>query len=400
MEEYKVDETLLNSGVEFLINENNIKNKSYMNTGEGGIDDLEIELNSFDHITTFDEIKEDNVINKNNVPQSLGEATINNIIGNVKSKDGYTKINDMDKVKVNNPLKEILSVRDKKRKKAHMLKKLKELYDSGDIPTLFDSDNTYEDIEDEYISASEDIKSKDFLSFTQNLFLSSIQMFEIVNGIYDPFDLDLDGLSDQVNDNLAEYNPSFIEINAKYKEYKFSPEVQILSKLAFTVAMISYGNRSLNKNEKKKKKSGIFSMFSDYFTPNSKAEDNESLPDKNVTKSNNNNNNNYRNNDTTTYNNNDNDDLMYDLPDYSKNKNKNKNNVEIIDDHKYVIKESLQYRERPDLISARGGNNIEIDKHMVDDLESVVSISSTAKKSKRPYNKKKISEKNTVCLDI
>jgi hypothetical protein len=66
---------------------------------------------------------------------------------------------------------------------------------------------------------------------------------EFLNGKFDPFDIKLDGWSEQINENLDDYDEIFAELHEKYKsKAKMAPELKILFQLAASGMMIHMTN--------------------------------------------------------------------------------------------------------------------------------------------------------------
>jgi hypothetical protein len=420
------------SGVDMFMNITDVKSKDDLGMMD---DDMNID---FEISNPFDSITMDKNAHKNEIPfepsnlssSYLGTATAKTTSGITKSSDGFSKINDipLDIVK-STPAN---TVREKKRKKMVMLRKLDALFDAGKIKNRIDKNASYEDIEDEYANAQDDIKSGEYLKMSRSFFLNFIQLTEFVNGTFNPFDFDLDGLHDTVSDDIESYDDTFIEINQKYSNVKMAPELVVLCKFAFTACMINFGNKALYDNAKQAptpNSGAVLNMMSsmmgnkpqptkDTYTYNPSVEEHTTRNrGGNMAPA------------TATANNNNNSSFMgsgffsgYARPNTAINTNDD-------DDDSYVVQSNKGKDQSIDISSTAPKNYPLYDSPMGRDIDyeiptrstkttapmkttssndnsgfdimdnESVSMTSTTKKAKRPYRRRQ-SEKNTIDLDI
>lgn len=418
-----LSEELKISGADMFMNISDVKSKD--NLGMIDDDDLNIEFeisNPFDNVVVDKNAHKNETSHEQSTSSSssyLGAATAKTTSGITKSSDGYSKINDI-------PLEiskaaPINTIRERKRKKMIMLRKLDSLFDAGKIKNRIDKNASYEDIEDEYANAQDDIKSGEYLKMTRSFFLNFIQLTEFVNGTFNPFDFDLDGLHDTVSDDIENYDDAFIEINQKYSNVKLAPEVVVLYKLAFTACMINFGNKALYDNVKQAptaNSSTVLSMMNSMMgntknvqsTPLSQTNRDTYTYNPSIEPTNNrgsfigsgsfsgfaakSNNLSTRNSVQEEFNTDD-----ADPPDLS---TRSKSGKDILADipPASLSKNYPLYANAPTsslkLNSNNNNNNNDMGFEM--DNESV-SMTSTTKKAKRPYRRRQ-SEKNTIDLDI
>jgi hypothetical protein len=75
------------------------------------------------------------------------------------------------------------------------------------------------------------------------MLMACITGLEFLNNKFDPFDLKLDGWSEQVNDNIDEYDEIFAELHEKYKsKAKMAPELKLLFQLGGSAIMLHMTN--------------------------------------------------------------------------------------------------------------------------------------------------------------
>ena len=256
----------LGTGIELLMNENKISSKVDLNLGE--LDNLEDELNELSGHKTqsqsegntkslsgmasnffgFSKSEEEPVRNthEDTSDSNLGQATRDSI-GTAKTWDGFAKMNEMplnDEIRVSSTMNE----REKRRKKRAMIKKLEEWYDKGLIKhnSHFTLDSDYDEIEDEYETALEDKRKKDSIKLQGWWFMTFINSLEYANSAFNPFDLNLDGWGEQVNEDIDSYEEIFSELYEKYKGGKLAPEISLLLRIGFSGAVLNFSNKALS----------------------------------------------------------------------------------------------------------------------------------------------------------
>jgi len=175
---------------------------------------------------------------------NLGQATVESI-GNSKTWDGFSK---MSEVPLSGSALPKMNDREKRRKKRAMIKKLEEWYEKGLIKhsSHFNMDSVFEEVEDEYETALEDKRKKDSVKLQGWWFMTAINSIEYANSAFNPFDLNLDGWGEQVNEDIDSYEEIFSELHDKYKGGKLSPEISLLLRLGFSAAVVNITNKALS----------------------------------------------------------------------------------------------------------------------------------------------------------
>lgn len=255
------------SGIELLMNENKISSKVDLNLGE--LDNLEDELNELSGRNTppqnngntrsfsgmasnlfgFGKSDEEPVRTARHEEyndSNLGQATRESI-GTAKTWDGFSKMGEMplnDEIRVSSTMNE----REKRRKKRAMIKKLEDWYEKGLIKhtSHFTLDSDYDEIEDEYETALEDKRKKDSIKLQGWWFMTFINSLEYANTAFNPFDLNLDGWGEQINEDIDSYEEIFSELHDKYKGGKLAPEISLLLRVGFSGAVLNFSNKALS----------------------------------------------------------------------------------------------------------------------------------------------------------
>jgi hypothetical protein len=75
------------------------------------------------------------------------------------------------------------------------------------------------------------------------MLMAVINGLEFLNGRFDPFDIKLDGFSEQVNENITDYDDIFGELYEKYKsKATMAPEIKLLFQLGGSAMMVHMTN--------------------------------------------------------------------------------------------------------------------------------------------------------------
>ena len=81
------------------------------------------------------------------------------------------------------------------------------------------------------------------VKFQGKMLMAAITGIEFLNNRFDPFDVKLDGWSEQLNENIDDYDEIFGELHEKYQsKAKMAPELKLLFQLAGSAIMIHMTN--------------------------------------------------------------------------------------------------------------------------------------------------------------
>ena len=260
----------LGAGIELLMNDKKKTSSGSMNIDLGELDKLENELNDLSNSSKASDTKsigglggfgsffgfskdKDKEKEKENKPSSgyepsdsnIGQATADSM-GNTKTWDGFSKINEIPQSGASSGSK--LNDREKRRKKRMMIKKIEEWYEKGLIKSNphFNIESNYDEVEDEYETALEDKRKKDSVKLQGWWFMTAVNSLEYANTAFNPFDINLDGWGEQVNEDIESYEEIFSELHDKYKGGKLSPEISLLLRLGFSAAVVNFTNKALS----------------------------------------------------------------------------------------------------------------------------------------------------------
>jgi len=137
-----------------------------------------------------------------------------------------------------------MSREDLLREKFKILQKLEELETKGiRLTKKYTMESSLLEMKGEYETHVEEREKKNSIKFQQKLLMTAITGIEFLNNKFDPFDLKLDGWSEQINENVDDYDEIFAELHEKYKsKAKMAPELKLLFQLGGSAIMLHMTN--------------------------------------------------------------------------------------------------------------------------------------------------------------
>ena len=242
-------------GIELLMND---KKKSTTATASGDIgigelSELENELNNLaddvkdksleknkpDIVSNIAEsfnVKFDDV--KVNKESNLGKKTAD-AYQDSKTWDGYGKFSS---IPVQNEPQ--LTKDELIREKFKYLRRLEDLESKGATLTKkYNMDSPLSEMQGEYEMIIAEKEKSNSVKFQGRMLMAAITGLEFLNNKFDPFDLKMDGWSEQVNENISDYDEIFAELHEKYKsKAKMAPELKLLFQLGGSAIMVHMTN--------------------------------------------------------------------------------------------------------------------------------------------------------------
>jgi hypothetical protein len=237
-------------GLELLMND---KKKHKPETSSIGIDDLtdlENELNDLVNLDTskvndfgfnksssndnfFDSSKPLNVKFDTSVPTPQTEE---------KTWDGYGKYTAQ--INPDHSQAPSVSKDDLLKEKFRFLKKLETLESKGvQLTKKYNMESSLTEMQTEYEMIVDEKTKSNSVKFQGNMLMAAINAIEFLNNRYDPFDIKIDGWSEQVNENLTDYDDIFGELYEKYKtKAAMSPELKLMFQLGGSAMMVHMTN--------------------------------------------------------------------------------------------------------------------------------------------------------------
>jgi hypothetical protein len=175
---------------------------------------------------------------------SIGKSTAQQS-GEEKTWDGYAKFNNIpinpDKPQSNEPQ---MSKEELLREKFKFLRKLEALELKGiNLTKKYTMESPLAEMQGEYEMIMEEKTKQNSVKFQGNMLMACINGIEFLNNRFDPFDIKLDGWSEQINENLTDYDEIFGELYEKYKSRaSMAPELKLLFQLGGSAMMIHMTN--------------------------------------------------------------------------------------------------------------------------------------------------------------
>ena len=241
-------------GLELLMND-----KRKENIGKSlSSNDLEKELEELDNKPKDNDGVFNN--NNNNIEETFNIESLNtddndnNNIGKSTIKisnndkvtgtwDGYKKI---DKIVNNEDFNNepVMSKEEMLKEKFNILRKLEQLERRGvQLTKKYSMDSNLMEMKGEYENIVAEKEKKNSVKFQGKCLTALITGIEFLNNRFDPFDLKLDGWSEQINENLEDYDEIFSELHDKYKsKASMSPEIKLIFQLAASGMMLHMTN--------------------------------------------------------------------------------------------------------------------------------------------------------------
>ena len=113
------------------------------------------------------------------------------------------------------------------------------------VPFKFNMNSDLEEMRTEYNRLIREKELDGSVRFQQKMLMAFISGTEYMNSRYDPFAIKLDGWSEQVNENINDYDDIFEELHYKYKATgkKMAPELRLFISLSGSAFMFHLTSR-------------------------------------------------------------------------------------------------------------------------------------------------------------
>jgi len=175
---------------------------------------------------------------------AIGKETANDP-NKDKTWDGFKKFNE---IPVNPtaqiPEKQKLSSEETLKQKLIYLRKLEALEKKGiKLTKKYTMEAPLAEMQGEYEMIKSEKEKSNSVKFQGKMMMAAVSAIEFLNGKFDPFDINLDGWGESVNENLNDYDEVFGELHEKYGgKTKMAPEIKLLFMLGGSAAMLHMTN--------------------------------------------------------------------------------------------------------------------------------------------------------------
>ena len=256
----------LGPGIEMLMND---KKKSQSVSGGSNMNDiesLEKELNDlsdtvepdfkptnvskssiFDIKLNNDELKETSF----EAPPPISEPIKINL-GNKtaeqeqdRERNDFNKFNDIPvNPELNFPKQPQLSKEEMLKEKFSYLRKLEALERKGiNLTKKYSMDSSLSEMKGEYEMIVSEKEKQNSIKFQAKMLMACVTGIEFLNNKFDPFDINLDGWGEGINENISDYDEVFAELHEKYKsKAQMAPELKLLFMLGGSAVMTHMTN--------------------------------------------------------------------------------------------------------------------------------------------------------------
>jgi hypothetical protein len=142
------------------------------------------------------------------------------------------------------PVQQNRNPEQEKKEKIEYINKLQRLEQKGfPVARKFTMDNSLEEIKGEYDRLVDARNLEGSLRFQRQALMGVVTGLEWMNNRFDPFDLNLNGWSESVHENVEDFDEIFEELYDKYKDRgKMPPEARLLFSLAGSGFMVHVSN--------------------------------------------------------------------------------------------------------------------------------------------------------------
>ena len=161
-----------------------------------------------------------------------------------KTWDGFKKFNEIpvDPTKPV-PKKPQMSNEEILREKLKVLRKLEALQKKGiQLTKQYNMDSPLAEMQGEYEMIKSEKEKSNSVKFQGKMLMAAITGLEFLNNRFDPFDVKLDGWSEQINENIDDYDEIFSELHEKYKSKAIRKNRQLQEH------WLKSNNKHLNRN--------------------------------------------------------------------------------------------------------------------------------------------------------
>ena len=238
-------------GIELLMNDKAKSNEPKNNNDEQDIDNLDNIAQDLDDLSDvkimgddFSSMPEQDKLNVS-FDTLPGKSTANLGDTNNKTWDGYdTFANVPINYEKNTSNEPKLSKEELLKQKFKYLRKLEELEKKGvTLTKSYDMESSLSEMQGEYETIISEKEKSNSIKFQGRCLTALITGIEFLNSRFDPFDIKLDGWSEQINENIDDYDEIFAELHEKYKsKATMAPELKLIFQLGASGMMLHMTN--------------------------------------------------------------------------------------------------------------------------------------------------------------
>ena len=186
-----------------------------------GLDNLDLNLDSLDNLDSVD---------INNKPSTTSDNTTSNNFFSAPAEEPV----------INKPK----TYEELQKEKFELLCQLERLEAKGiRLEKKYNMQSDYDEMKHEFDRLNNRRELDQSVRFQQKMLVAAVTAIEFLNNRFDPFDVKLDGWSENVHESVHDYDDIFEELHEKYKEKsKMAPELRLLMMLGGSAFMFHLTN--------------------------------------------------------------------------------------------------------------------------------------------------------------
>ena len=174
----------------------------------------------------------------------IGDKTAHQESSTNKTWDGFQQFNDIPTDPIN-PAKEPKMSKDQiLREKFIYLKRLENLERRGvNLSQKYTIDSNLNEMKGEYEMIKTEKEKSNSVKFQAKMLMACVTGIEFLNNRFDPFDVNIEGWGETINENINDYDDVFAELHEKYQsKAKIAPELKLLFMLGGSAVMCHMTN--------------------------------------------------------------------------------------------------------------------------------------------------------------
>jgi hypothetical protein len=212
-------------GLNMLLNQHNqIDNNSEKSEKSG-------KTNIFNSDDDDEENHEDEEDEEDDIQQNNNNSSFTPSFYNNDSPRHQNRFREKSKEEVNNEKTELLYQFDRMEKKGFKL------------PKKFCMESSLEDMKSEFDRMKKDKEVDASVAVQRKIMLAFTTGVEFLNNKFDPFDVKLDGWSENIHESIDDYDDVFEELHTKYSsKSKMSPEMKLIMMMGGSAFMFHLTN--------------------------------------------------------------------------------------------------------------------------------------------------------------
>ena len=172
------------------------------------------------------------------------EKKINDNSSNDSNDIGNIKLNVNDPLRPPSPPPKKKTMEEIQKEKQELLFKFARLEQRGiHLTKKFTMHSNFEEMKEEYERLKRNREIDNSIKFQRKMLMAFSTGVEFLNNKFDPFDVKLDGWSENVHESISDYDEVFEELHEKYKEKaQMAPELKLLMMVGGSAFMFHLTN--------------------------------------------------------------------------------------------------------------------------------------------------------------